>query len=752
MRVVANRAAETITATVRKRFSSLIIELPVQQAGSGDPSPDNIRPIAQWTDVELYVADTDTATEPTVTTTLPTAIFGGMVDVARGEVASLYNEKKSSSGWEMVEEGQFRCQVGAFNNGDETSTNVADLYSSHYKTVSNKDAYDATDDLTCGTPTIEGVTYLYVNDLDYTTLEAFTAYIGDVQFVYKSHIPMSDEIAPTIVYLPEGTSYVWATASYEVITLTGTAPLELPNAAPRDMVGFETNIIPVQDLHGQSAPYPAGCWNQLINPAIYQSQSGTSATVVFTVNADGSVKAKGTAQSTTAAFNLISNYNMHITAGDYILGFKAVGTVNGSCYLVTSGGTGTTGVPYKSVLVTGSAMENSLQFTASDDGDLQYLIIQIANGGSVDCTFYPIIEKGTTYSGWSPYSNICPIIGWETIHGYVEEQYDPTATPKVSVTFGTLGKNLLNLNRPVGTPTPDNVSNETNPRVMDTEHYYVGITRNNYYSGTRDVTSYSVSENEVTLTAISGGYGIGFPVKTDANTRYIVSYTNVANGKISVGFYDSYWNYISNLDNVTYFDTPQNSAYTLIVVCPISHGSSNPATLRNIQVEKGGSATSYEPYTDTAHSGTHDFVSGQLVDEGYTKTFDGTESYSSSYWGGMYVVIIDGNYTGCIKCSICLPTDTLTLRTHRCYAEYSEVLGKTVVGFGFGNEYATSTDFANMVAQAYADGKPLTVTLKRAESIIHQLDPVTVTLTIGDNYVWSDCGDTITATYWGKEQ
>ena len=413
MRVVANSQAVAVTAEVPKRFSSLIIELPVQQAGSGDPSPDNIRPIAQWTDVELYVADTDTATEPTLTTTLPTPIFGGMVDVARGEVASLYNEKKSSSGWEMVEAGQFRCQVGAFNNGDETSTNVADLYSSHYKTVSNKDAYDATDDLTCGTPTIEGVTYLYVNDLDYSTLEDFTAYIGDVQFVYKSHIPMSDEIAPTIVYLPEGESYVWATAGYEILTVTGTPPLALPNAAPRPVEQFEVAFTPVQDLHGYDSPWPAGGGvNKFDIDNLEQ----------FYINNSENLS-KGHKYTTAGT------YSIHTYASDSVGVFIYARVKNSddswdsSIYIVADR------TVYDNVFVTLTEGQELYVYDAISSHTEQ------ESKAVFELWKVQVALSSTQPAQYYPYSNLCPITGWTGCEVYAEESYDPSATPKASVSF-----------------------------------------------------------------------------------------------------------------------------------------------------------------------------------------------------------------------------------------------------------------------------------------------------------------------------
>ena len=501
MRVVANRAAETITADVPKRFSSLIIELPVQQTGSGDPSPENIRPIIQWADVKLYVADSDTAAEPTVTTTLPTPIFGGMVDVARGEVASLYNEKKSSSGWEMVEEGQFRCQVGAFNNGDETSTNVADLYSSHYKTVSNKDAYDATDDLTCGTPTIEGVTYLYVNDLDYSTLEAFTAYIGDVQFVYKSHVPMSDAIGPTIVYLPEGTSYVWAEGAFYTETVTGTPPLSLPNSVGEPLDAWSVELSPYQDLHGYDNPWPAGGG---------VNKFDASAVDVFTV--DTMVNVKGH-YYTDAGTYYMKAYGDSSRIDTYIYARvkNSDDSWGGTEYIVTNAGA------LSGKQITISSGQTLYVFDASvadsESAAIQKFVdwkLQVAVASSLPDRYYP-------------YSNICPITGTDTLTIYTDSKYGGLVEWNQLVQNGNFADGTNNWafnetwkSKEVVDGVLHLVSNSEQPAYLNLSQVCPNIVGHKYFASLQIKASKS-SRVEAAIGSMSGG-GVIFSNPYNADT------------------------------------------------------------------------------------------------------------------------------------------------------------------------------------------------------------------------------------------
>lgn len=390
--ITANDEPTEIEADVDKRFSSIVVNLPVQQTGTGNPSPSNPRPFTMWTDVSLYVSDTEEADEPTLAIELPTPMYGGKVDMVRGEIATTYNSKESGTGWEMTEEGQFRCQVSAYNNGDETSTDVADLYAVHYETVSNKDAYDATDDLTCGLATIAGTTYLYVNDAQYTTLESFATHIADEVFVFRAHIPMSDVTEPHIVYLPAGTSYVWADAGFVDYTVSGTPPLSLPNSLGKPLKAWEVDVLPKQDLNGYDAPWPAG----------------------------GGVNKFPVASLDT------SEYNYKFKPEDYPEVYDAMAKLKtNQAYRTSSTSTGDNAINsiniYYSdsshVYITNTYMSG--QVADLSDGTITITEVRALCGshdyvGDRHLTGI-CLSEGTTAQAYQPYSNICPIYGTDTL-------------------------------------------------------------------------------------------------------------------------------------------------------------------------------------------------------------------------------------------------------------------------------------------------------------------------------------------------
>ncbi len=62
---------------------------PVQE-GTGDPSPDNVRPITGWDGVTVHHSGSDRTTPVEIPISFPQTIYGGYVDLVKGEVVEEY--------------------------------------------------------------------------------------------------------------------------------------------------------------------------------------------------------------------------------------------------------------------------------------------------------------------------------------------------------------------------------------------------------------------------------------------------------------------------------------------------------------------------------------------------------------------------------------------------------------------------------------------------------------------------------------
>ena len=157
------------------------------------------------------------------------------------------------------------------------------------------------------------------------------------------------------------------------------------------------SLEPIQDLNGQSAPYPAGGGkNKFPFPTIQNPT--TLAGVTLTVNSDMSMHISGTATA-QANFTLVPTDGWSLGAGTWTIS----GTGLDSNTRLVYGGS-SSAVPY------GELTGTPRTFT-STDGTGGYLVLRIASGTTVNQDVKIQIESGTTATAYAPYENICPITG-----------------------------------------------------------------------------------------------------------------------------------------------------------------------------------------------------------------------------------------------------------------------------------------------------------------------------------------------------
>ena len=170
------------------------------------------------------------------------------------------------------------------------------------------------------------------------------------------------------------------------------APASFPDGMANMPLNIIADILPVQDLHGQDAPYPDGGGKNKLPVGETETING----VTFTVNSDGSVNVSGTATA-----------NAEYDIGRDLLTLPA-GTYYASSHATTSNVTYTV---YKVVSGTASVVSNGVgSFTLTEDTSI-FVRLSVTNGNTASGTAFPMIESGSAETDYAPYSNICPISG-----------------------------------------------------------------------------------------------------------------------------------------------------------------------------------------------------------------------------------------------------------------------------------------------------------------------------------------------------
>jgi len=288
-------------------------------------------------------------------------------------------------------------------------------------------------------------------------------------------------------------------------------------------MSVKVSVDAVQDLHGYDNPWPAGGGKNLL-PCVLSTIKSNNTTGTwtgnkyslygidyeFTVNDEDyitGVKVSGTATS-TASMRVYQSSD-GIPAGNYVAsGCPASGGSESYClrlYNLNASSGGSALYDY------GSGVSVESTYT------IKRVIIQVQSGVTIPTggiVFYPMIRLSTvTDDTFAPYSNICPISGWD--------QAKVTGT----------GKNLIDITTVTDDKTIGNtgaVSDYTGSRLTDyifvkpnTKYILSGTNLNTYNSGDMSVrVNYYTSEKEWTYrSASSGTSGISFT--TDANTYYV---------------------------------------------------------------------------------------------------------------------------------------------------------------------------------------------------------------------------------------
>ena len=160
-------------------------------------------------------------------------------------------------------------------------------------------------------------------------------------------------------------------------------------------LGVKASWEPVQE--GTGTPYPAGGGKNLFNPA-WMPEKAMSYGVTWTITPDGIVTANGTASGTT----YYNSDNFLLPAGTYTISEM-------SHFRITILNKDADGA-----MIATQAVGRPHTFTV--ENDIQNATLFFAASGTLDnVSAKPQIEKGATATAYSPYANIRPIKGRDSV-------------------------------------------------------------------------------------------------------------------------------------------------------------------------------------------------------------------------------------------------------------------------------------------------------------------------------------------------
>jgi hypothetical protein len=202
-----------ITDALASPMQKCEVTLEPIQAGSGDPSPTNVRPITGWTGCEVWVKDEyDTTLPPTLSVTFPDStgtVYGGTLDVTTGLLTVTMAEVDLGTLAWLYSAPIFYTLVSD-SNPPTLGTQLGNIISSQYKVVSRSAmAHDGEISLS---------TNKYVNLIDsrYSSIAEFKTAMSGVQLVYELAEPIEIQLTPQEIRTLKGENNVWGDGDIEL--------------------------------------------------------------------------------------------------------------------------------------------------------------------------------------------------------------------------------------------------------------------------------------------------------------------------------------------------------------------------------------------------------------------------------------------------------------------------------------------------------------------------------------------------------
>lgn len=190
---------------------TLKVAITPSQAGSGTPSPSNLRPISGYTEEVISVKDETDTTQETYTTPFNQTVYGGTLDVLTGELTITHGYVDLGTlTWTRIVtaiSGKYRYKSNitsakASYIGNETSI------SSAYELLENGTTYSATKT----GYTISNISELIIYDSQADTLSEsdFKNYVSGSQLVYELATPTTIQLTPQKVKSLVGENHIMA--------------------------------------------------------------------------------------------------------------------------------------------------------------------------------------------------------------------------------------------------------------------------------------------------------------------------------------------------------------------------------------------------------------------------------------------------------------------------------------------------------------------------------------------------------------
>lgn len=228
----------SLADAAERPVQAIVTTISALQPGDGTPSPDNVRPITGWDEVQLWhSAAYDTAAEPSLTTELPETIYGGTLDWTTGllTVTHFMQTFDGTEDWTLSTDGFFSYYNASLYGKTASDNQYAHHVCSHFKADRYR-AYANASDNSCHE---RNNNKLMVKCSSITSLEEWIAYLGaqaaagtplTITWEYLPKYYTTIQLTPNQLTLLKGGNAIWSDTGSTSLTYIADTKLYIDNA------------------------------------------------------------------------------------------------------------------------------------------------------------------------------------------------------------------------------------------------------------------------------------------------------------------------------------------------------------------------------------------------------------------------------------------------------------------------------------------------------------------------------------------
>lgn len=190
---------------------SLRVNMRPIQEGSGDPSPDNVRPITGRESVTVWrEASYDPSADPALTIALGQTVYGGTLDVTAGKLTVDRAIVDLGTLTWLYDQITFPSWAFFYTSdlGNVRKIGWDNLVCSNYPLTSSM--YARYEDFVMNGTGYRGTRSVNIRDSRYTDVASFKEAMSGVQLVYELATPLEITLDPATLSTLKGTNNVWS--------------------------------------------------------------------------------------------------------------------------------------------------------------------------------------------------------------------------------------------------------------------------------------------------------------------------------------------------------------------------------------------------------------------------------------------------------------------------------------------------------------------------------------------------------------